>query len=79
MRFVLGGATLIAAVGAIFKLSGISADGTALWLDTGSVVITFLGLGLAVLVILTLFIMAKRYRGGNHVPSWLEPVIIKDD
>jgi len=41
--------------------------------------VTFSGLGLAVLMILTLFIMAVRYHRGHHVPVWVKSLVAKED
>jgi len=45
----------------------------------GSVAVTFGGLGLTVIMILALFIMALRYHRGQHIPTWIESLVAKED
>jgi uncharacterized membrane protein YfcA len=79
MRFVLGIATLIAALGAIFKLIDILLGKITVWLEISSIVITFTGLGLAVFMIIFLFIMATRYRNGKSTPVWVKALMAVKD
>jgi hypothetical protein len=74
-RFILGVSILIAATGAILKLLSILLEKAATWLETGSLVVTFSGMGLAVVMISVLFIMAIRYRQGQHIPSWIKSFV----
>ena len=79
MRFVLGIATLIAAIGAVLKLTNILLWKTTAWLDIASITVTFTGLGLAVLMISLLFVMAKRYRNDQSIPAWTKSLIAQAD
>ncbi len=74
-RFILGISILIAAIGAILKLANTFLGETRGWLDTGSTAVTFSGLGMAVVLILFLFLVATRYNKGHSIPSWVKPLI----
>jgi len=78
-RMVLGMATLLFAVGAILKLSSLLLEEAATWLQTGSLAVTFGGLGLTLLMIIALFITALRYNRGKHIPAWAESLVAKVD
>ena len=78
VRFILAISILIAALGAILKLLNTLLDKSAAGLEIGSLVVTFSGMGLAVLMILTLFIMAIRYRRGHPVPVWIKSLVSKE-
>lgn len=79
IRFVLGLSMLIAAMGAILKLLSILLEKAATWYGTGSLVVTFSGMGLAMIVILALFVVALRYQRGEHIPAWMESLVAKED
>ena len=79
MRFILGISILIAAAGAILKLSSILLEKAATWLEIGSLAVTFSGVGLAMIMILVLFIMAICYRHGRHIPTWVKPLVSRED
>ena len=79
MRFVLGTSTLVAAIGAVFKLINILLGKTTVWLDIASISVTFTGLGLAVLMISLLFVMATRYRNGQPIPAWTISLVAQTD
>ena len=70
VRYVLGISILTFAVGTTLKLCGILIDGAG-WAQTASQIATFGGLGLTVLMILSLLIFAIRYKRGNKIPSWM--------
>ena len=78
VRFILAISILIAALGAILKLLNTLLEKSAAGLEIGSLVITFSGMGLAVLMILTLFIMAIRYRRGHPIPVWIKSLVAKE-
>jgi uncharacterized membrane protein YfcA len=75
VRFILGVSILLAAVGSILKLVSVLANGGAAWAEAASLVVTFSGLGLTVIMILALFIVALRYRRGYSIPGWLESLV----
>jgi len=77
VRLILGISILIAAIGAILKLLSILMGKAATWLEIGSVAVTFSGVGLAVIMIVVLFIMAIRYRHGQPIPIWLKSLVAK--
>jgi uncharacterized membrane protein YfcA len=79
VRMILGISALLSAVGASLKLSGLLLEGAVSWLEAGSLVVTFGGLGLTVIIILTLFVMALRYHRGRHIPTWIESLVAKVD
>ncbi|MFC2016995.1 sulfite exporter TauE/SafE family protein [Chloroflexota bacterium] len=78
-RYILGISLLICAMGAILKLIDILLEETITWLAIGSVAIVFGGIGLMVIMILALYIMALRYHRGQHIPSWVESLMAKQD
>jgi len=79
VRCVLGISILICATGAILKLANILLGETITSLEVGSVVVTFGGMGLIVMVILALFIMAIRHRRGQPIPAWLKSLVATND
>lgn len=79
MIFVLSTSILIAAIGAILKLSNILMGKTIGMLEMGSEAVIFTGLGLAVLMILLLFFMATRYRHGQSIPAWAKSLMRTTD
>jgi hypothetical protein len=79
MRYILGISILVCAIGAMLKLSGILLEKGAIWLETSSVAVTFGGMGLTVIMILALFIVALRYHRGQHIPTWIESLVAKED
>jgi len=79
VRFVLGISILIAALGALLKLLNVIGDKPNAFLETGSTAVIFTGMGLAVLIIITLFTMAQRYRSGKSIPAWLEAFMSPED
>lgn len=78
-RFVLGISTLIAALGAILKLLSIVLEKATTQLEMGSLAVTFSGIGLAVIIIFTLFIMAIRWRHGQYIPTWVKALVAKEN
>jgi len=78
VRFILGISILITAMGAILKLSGTLLGKSATGLEIGSLVVTFSGMGLSVVMISILFIMAIRYRRGYHVPVWVKSLVARE-
>jgi len=79
VRCVLGISILICAIGAILKLLNILLGEIFTCLEVGSVVVTFGGMGIVVIIILAVFIFALFYRGGRHVPTWIESLVAKED
>jgi uncharacterized membrane protein YfcA len=78
MRYVLGVCTLLAALGASLKLAGVLSNGDSAWSETGSQIVAFGGIGLAVVMVLSLFLLGIRYRRGRRVPSWTESLLSDD-
>lgn len=79
VRMVLGISALLAAVGAILKLSSLLLEEAATWLQTGSLAVIFGGLGLTLIMIIALFITALRYHRGKRIPAWVESLVAKVD
>ena len=77
VRCILGISMLIFAIGTILKLSSILLGEVAVCLETGSVAVTFGGMGLTLIMILGLFVMALRYHSGQHIPSWAKSLVSK--
>ena len=78
MRYILAVSILFSVLGSLLKLLDIILELPGPWLRTGSITVTFGGLGLVVLMILGLFIMAIRYRSGRHIPIWAISLIHKE-
>ena len=76
-RFVLSISILITAMGAILKLLSILLEKGTDLLEIGSLVVTFSGMGLAVMMIFVLFIMATRYHRGQYIPTWVESLVAR--
>jgi len=70
VRYILGICILIAAVGSALKLYGVLLGERAAWAGTGSLIATFGGLGLGVIMIVALLVIAVRHRNGGNIPSW---------
>ena len=75
VRLILGISILISAIGAILKLLSILLEKGATWLQMGSLAVTLSGMGLAVIMILVLFIMALRYHHGQYIPIWVKSLV----
>jgi uncharacterized membrane protein YfcA len=76
VRIVLGISALLFAAGAVLKLTSVLLEGVD-WLETGSLAVTFGGLGLTLLMIIALFITALRYHRGRRIPAWAESLVAK--
>jgi len=79
MRIILGISALLFAVGAILKLSNLLLERAASWLEAGSLAVTFGSFGVILMMILALFITALRYHRGQHIPTWIESLVAKED
>ena len=79
LRCILGISILLFAVGTILKLSSILLEKATSWLEIGSLAVTFGGMGLIVIMVLALFIVARRYKSGRHIPAWVESLVAKAD
>jgi len=79
VRIILGLSILLLAVGTILKLLNVLMGEAITWPEIGSLAVTFGSMGLTVIMILVLFIMALRYRGGKNVPGWVESFVAKED
>ena len=75
VRLILSISILISAIGAILKLLSTLVEKTAGWLEMGSLVVIFSGMGLTIIIILALFITAIRYRHGKHIPAWIASLV----
>jgi len=76
VRYILGISIITFAIGSALKLCGVLIDGAG-WAETASQIITFGGLGLTVIMILSLLIVAIRYKRGNKIPSWMYSFVSK--
>jgi len=79
LRCILGISILLFAVGSILKLLSLLLEKATSGLEIGSLAVTFGGMGIIVIMVLALFIMALRYRHGQHIPSWVESLVAKED
>jgi uncharacterized membrane protein YfcA len=70
VRYILGICILLAACGTALKLCGVLLGEKAAWAGTGSLITTFGGLGLGVMMIVALLVIAVRHRKGGNIPSW---------
>jgi len=78
VRVILSISILLAAIGTILKLLSIML-GKVNSLEAGSLAVTFIGMGVAIVMIEVLFIMAIRYRRGQRIPSWAESFVSRED
>ena len=79
MRYILAVSILLSVLGSLLKLMDIILELPSPWLRTGSITITFGGLGIVVAMILGLFITTLRYKSGKHIPVWTIPLIQRDN
>ena len=79
VRIILAISILLAAVGTILKLLSITLERATGALEAGSLGVTFIGMGLAVVMIEVLFIMAIRYHRGQRIPAWVRSLVAKED
>ena len=79
VRCILGTSILICAIGTILKLSSILLEKATSGLEIGSLAVTFGGMGIVVIMVLTLFIMAIRYQRGRHIPAWVKSLVAKEN
>jgi hypothetical protein len=68
VRLILGSSIVVSAIGVAFKLLDTLLKQALSEFNIVSTVITFGGIGLIVIVLIVLFIMARRYQKGQHVP-----------
>ena len=79
VRCILGISIIIAGIGSILKLTDTLLEKSVAGLEIGSLVVLFSGVGLAIVMILILFIMAARYRRGQHIPAWMKSLVARDE
>ncbi len=79
IRYILGISIIICAIGTSLKLANILLEKTTIWLQVGSMIFIFGGLGLIVIMIIALFLLALRYRRGQHIPNWVESLVAKTE
>jgi len=79
MRFTLSFSILFAIVGAILKLFFFTLPGAANWIDIASVITTFGGMVLVLVLILWLFIMGVSYQRGKKVPEWAVSLVAREN
>jgi uncharacterized membrane protein YfcA len=77
LRFILGTSILLAAAGSILKLSSLLI--TSASLQTGAIVVTFTGMGLAIALVIFFFVISVRYNQGHRVPAFMESLLIKKE
>jgi hypothetical protein len=61
----------------MLKLIDTLANKSVAGFDIASIWVILSGMGLAVALILTLYVMAVRYRRGQHIPGWVKPLVAK--
>lgn len=76
MRYILAYNIFVAVLASVLKLISILSGSTISWLQCGMIAITFGGLGLGTLIIISLSIVAHRYRGDKNIPAWIELLVI---
>ena len=79
VRLILGISILLFAVGSILKLLSILLEEATAQLGIVSLAVTIGSIGLTVAMILTLFIMAIRYRRGQYIPIWIKSLVARED
>jgi len=75
VRYILGICVLLSAAGAALKLIAVLVGESAAWTGTASVIVTFGGLGLGVVMVGSLFAMAIRHRRGGSIPTWVRSLM----
>jgi len=75
IRIILGITILIFAVGTILKLLGVLLGEVSALFDIASMIVTFSGLGLTLIMILGLFIASRRYQRGRQIPDWVKSLV----
>ena len=75
IRIILGITILIFAVGTILKLLGVLLGEVSALFDIASMIVTFSGLGLTLIMILGLFIASLRYQRGRQIPDWVKSLV----
>jgi len=75
MRYVFASSVLVAAIGSILKLTDIVSKSSIPWLQPVVIAITFVGLGLVLSMIVSLFIMSLMYRNGKRIPKRIESLV----
>ena len=79
VRCILGISILLFAVGSILKLLSILLEEATAQLGIVSLAVTIGSMGLTVAMILTLFIMAIRYRRGQYIPAWIKSLVAREE
>jgi len=79
MRYILALSMLLCVLGSTLKLLDVSSELPVAWLQTGSIVVIFGGLGLLVIMIISLFVLAIRYRKSKYIPIWAVSLVSKED
>jgi uncharacterized protein len=79
MRYVLVISIILCVVGSILKLINVILPVPIAWLQLAAVGATFGGMGLVIVMIAALYVIAIRYRRGQHVPAWVIFLVAKDD
>jgi uncharacterized membrane protein YfcA len=75
MKFILALTILVSIIGSILKLIGIFTNENVSWIKSAEISTIFGGLGLVLLIILSLLIMAIRNKHGIATPSWIKSII----
>ncbi|MBL7165785.1 MAG: sulfite exporter TauE/SafE family protein [Dehalococcoidales bacterium] len=79
VRYILGICIMLSAGGSALKLYGVLLGERAAWAGTGSLIVTFGGLGLGVVMIIALLVIAVRHRNGRNIPSWARSLMSDTD
>ena len=75
VRYILGICILLSAAGSALKLSEVLLGEAAGWSGPGSLIVTFGGLGLGVVMVLSLLAIGVRHRRGGSVPPWVQSLV----
>lgn len=75
MRYILAITIIIAAAGSILKLIATTTGSESAWLEYGTTIVTFGGLGLITCGIAGLLIMSALRRKGKKIPDWMDSLV----
>ena len=75
MRYILASTILVAVLGSVLKVVVILSGSESPLLHTGMVAVTFGGLGLITVLIISLFVAARRRSGGKYIPAWTRSLV----
>jgi len=76
VRYILAICILLSAAGTALKLAGVLLGEGAEWSGMASLIVAFGGLGLGVVMVLSLLVIGIRYRKGRSVPAWARSLVV---